>query len=208
MQLYVACDVCGHRYVLPGEREGRNTKCKSCGVSFEACSDNEYDPDTSEFDEVDEDEDEDGSSLSPLWSIATTVGHVLAGLVTVGMLVWMTALLFRSPKDAWAENTQGARVATGQPVADPRYTPPQSVGYAPPQNIAPQVNPTPRPSSHAPQKPKSSSYRVGQLVHINFNGERKPAVIQSIGPNGDLSVRVIGTRGQTQVISPSQILDR
>lgn len=97
MELYVACDICGHRYVLPQEREGRNLKCKSCGVPFEVSRDSEYDPDSSEFEELEEDEDTSESSLAPLWKMATVTSHCLAGLVTLSMLVWMATLLFKSP---------------------------------------------------------------------------------------------------------------
>lgn len=100
MDLYVACDICGHRYVLPQDREGRNLKCKSCGVPFEISRDTEYDPDSSEFKELDEDDEASESSLAPLWKIATVTGHCLAGVVTLSMLIWMATLLFKSPLEA------------------------------------------------------------------------------------------------------------
>ena len=99
MELHVACDICGHRYVLPNSRAGREIKCKSCGVAFEVVRDNFYDPDTTEFDEPSEDESNE-SSLTPVWDLARKVGHVLAGLVTVSMLVWMCSLMLRSPQEA------------------------------------------------------------------------------------------------------------
>lgn len=97
MELCVACDICGHRYVLPQEREGRNLKCKSCGVPFEVSRDSGYDPDSSEFEELEEDDAASEGSLAPLWKIATVTGHCLAGVVTLSMLVWMATLLLKSP---------------------------------------------------------------------------------------------------------------
>ena len=151
MDLYVACDVCGHRYVLPGDRGGRNAKCKSCGVSFEVDSANFYDPDTSEMDD-EEDDDEKDSSLTPVWDIAKKVGHAMAGLVTLMMLVWMSTLLFRSPRDAVAQNGRStARSPSNQQTPQfnpsaPRVAPfqPRPIETRPQPFPGPQVTPVPR----------------------------------------------------------------
>jgi hypothetical protein len=95
MEIYVACDVCGHRYVLSGDREGRKSKCKSCGVPFEIAEQNFYDPETSELDEPEEDTDEPSSS--PFWEISKKVGHGLAALGTLSLLVWMGSLVPGNP---------------------------------------------------------------------------------------------------------------
>ena len=165
MDLYVACDVCGHRYVLPGDREGRNAKCKSCGVSFEVDSANFYDPDTSEMDDDDDEDDEKDSSLTPVWDIAKKVGHAMAGLVTLMMLVWMSTLLFRSPGDAVAQNGRStARPPSHQQT--PQYNPsaprvapfqPQTFETRPQPFTGPQVTPVPRlPGGLAPPAPDGS----------------------------------------------------
>jgi hypothetical protein len=144
MKIYVACDVCGHRYVLPGDRSGRNAKCKSCGVSFEVSPENFYDPDTSEMDEEDEDDDQD-SSLNPVWDLAKKVGHAMAGLVTLSMLVWMGSLLFRSPREAVAQNGQSPTRPSGYP-STPRVN--EAASRAVPlrlQSVEPQMRTIPPP---------------------------------------------------------------
>jgi hypothetical protein len=120
MEIYVACDVCGHRYVLSGDREGRKSKCKSCGVPFEVAPHNFYDPETSEQEEESDDEADD-SSTSPVWEVSKKIGHGFAALVTLTMLVWMGSLVFRSPQQVAAQMNPAARIH--------------------PQGAAPQVNP-------------------------------------------------------------------
>ena len=153
MEIHVACDICGHRYVLPGDREGRNAKCKSCGVSFALDSDNFYDPDTSELDEIDENDRQKQFSLTSAWEIATKCGHGLAGLVTLSMLVWMTSLLFRSPQEALAQNAQPGAKTTNQrqPSQFNRNPTPQSPvppalgGLTPPRSDGSAAHQAPRP---------------------------------------------------------------
>lgn len=103
MDLFVACDICGHRYVVPQTREGRSLKCKSCGVTFDVSRENEYDPDSTEFDEIEDDEDASDHRYAAIWNIARMVGHGLAGLITLAMLVWMCSLLHTSPREAARE---------------------------------------------------------------------------------------------------------
>ena len=122
MEIYVACDICGHRYVLPEERSGRNAKCKSCGVSFDVGPENYYDPDTSELDEPAK-SDDDGSSTMSIWQIASKIGHGLAGLVTAGILVWMVSLVFRSPREAAAYIPGNMATRRNQSSSNPNLTP-------------------------------------------------------------------------------------
>ena len=146
MEIYVACDICGHRYVLSGDRSGRNAKCKSCGVSFEVNSDNYYDPDTSELDEPAKNDDDDGSSMSPLWNIAHKIGHGLAGLVTLGILVWMGSLVFRSPREAAANIVSNAATRRTQNTINQN----RNSQFIP---VQPQVRPQPRKPFVQPQLP-------------------------------------------------------
>jgi len=157
MEIYVACDICGHRYVLPGDREGRNAKCKSCGVSFAVDAENFYDPDTSELDEAEENDGQEKSSLTSRWDIAKKIGHALAGLVILSMLVWMTSLLFRSPQEAVAQNAQPVAKTMNQRPSSQfnRNPPPQSApktatvppvtgGLAPPRSDGAAAHQAPR----------------------------------------------------------------
>lgn len=194
MQLFVACDICGHRYVLPGDREGRNNKCQSCGTKFEVSSDNEFDPETSEFDEVDDDETE--SSGNPLGVAVRTLGHLLSGVLILAVLIWMSTLLFRSPKDALPASSQqsGSSIAQSTTVQSPI-----------PQRTVPQVMPT-QPQL-LPIPGSASSYHVGQVVFVNRDGFKRPAVIRRIEPNGDLLIRFAGSRRE-EIISPSGVVNR
>lgn len=137
MEIYVACDVCGHRYELPEEREGRAFKCRSCGVSFDVDRENYYDPETSELD-VDEDDSSDGDSMSPVWTIARNIGNGLAGLAAFGIILWMASLLFRSPQQLSAQSNVPAQ----QPVHRP--LPGQSHNVPFQGNLPPGFNPNPQ----------------------------------------------------------------
>ena len=199
MELYVACDICGHRYVFPDDRVGRNSKCKSCGVSFEVCSANFYDPDTSETDEEEAD-DNDGSSLTPAWDIAKKIGHVVAGLVTLSMLVWMSSLLFRSPQDAMGKNVQPAASTPGQPQTS-RFNPsvPQVNPSVPPSNpFAPQVEPIdPR---FPGRRPRSSPVpRVHPAPQVP-NGPSPPVIDGSIGWPKDEPERPVNPAPRNRMI--------
>ncbi|TXI10157.1 MAG: hypothetical protein E6Q76_04550 [Rhizobium sp.] len=161
MEIYVACDVCGHRYVMTEERTGRTAKCKSCGVAFEVGPENYYDPETSELDEPAASEEEESSGVS-LWTIASRCGHGVAGLVTAGILVWMVTLVFRSPREAAAfvpSQVAARRASLPSPSPSPnpmpqfRVNPPQ-VGRQPSVPSSPPFSPSPTPFG-PPQGPFS-----------------------------------------------------
>lgn len=207
MEIYIACDVCGHRYVLPDERMGRNAKCKSCGVSFTVNSENFYDPDTSETDE--EEDEEETSSIGQAWDIVKKVGHALAGLVTVAMLFWMSTLLFRSPQDARAQVAQGSGNSNSTNSQKPQpFRPNLTPSLPQPQ---PQPNALPAPQVTIPKPPVTDGsigwpdaqpgrpapspfpdYVVGQPVQVFKDGRWVPAIIRQIESNGNVKVRFIG----------------
>lgn len=152
MELHVACDVCGHRYVLSSNHFGRRMKCKSCGVGFDVQSQNYYDPETEETSEENEDADE-GSSLSPVWDIARKVGHSIVAICTLTLLIAMASLMFRSPSEAAAE-ANAARTANGgnsnsvqngNPSRKQPWKPGQPIPQFQPQVPQPQI---PLPNAH------------------------------------------------------------
>jgi hypothetical protein len=228
MEIYVACDVCGHRYTLPEERLGRSAKCKSCGVSFEIRSDNFYDPETTEFDEEDEDDDEGGSVLSPVWAIAKKIGHAASGLVTLAMLYWMSTLLFRSPKDALAQNGRlpanpvkphQQHQQPFQPNFTPRtpstgVTPTPNVNAGPPaadgsmgwpqgpgQGPPGQLPPgmqQPPGIPGMPAPPGFADFHIGQFVEVQKDGGWVRAVIRQLEANGNLRVLYLGRPGRQE----------
>jgi len=174
MEIYVACDVCGHRYVLAGDREGRKSKCKSCGVPFEVSADNFYDPETSEMAEESDDENSD-SSINPVWEICKKIGHGIAALVTVTMLVWMGSLVFRSPRQAVAQIYPAAKV-------NPSNTPaPMNPPKIQPRTPFPRPQVTP-PAFHPPQIPQLPTQAHGLPRRPQFKpGPAPPVVDGSIG---------------------------
>ena len=224
MEIYVACDVCGHRYVLPDERMGRSAKCKSCGVSFAIKSDNFYDPETLETDEDEEEDGEEGSAFSPVWDIARKVGHALAGLVTLAMLFWMSTLLFRSPQDALAQHAERPANTVNpqqqQPSFRPNVTPqfPQPNVTPSPQVTIPKppvtdgsagwpqgpAGPQVRPSGPTP--PALPDYRIGQPIQVLKDGSWVRAVIRQVESNGNLRVLYLGRpRGQEESVPRDRV---
>jgi hypothetical protein len=175
MEIYVACDVCGHRYVLPPTRQGRVAKCKSCGVTFDVTTDNYYDPETSESDDPVEDDDDSSSSLSTAWDLAKTVMHGVAGLVTFGVLLWMASLLFQSPQQAAADMAASRSVASK--LRNKRMSP-ELVQPSRPSIPQPNVN---IPQPHAPFVPPQPPFSPPQFKPANRNLTSPPVSDGSVG---------------------------
>ena len=143
MEIYVACATSAAiGTFLPSDREGRKSKCKSCGVPFEIGEENFYDPETSELDEEDDSEDE-GSSTSPMRDLAVKIGHGMAGLFTLSILIWMGSLLFRSPDEVAA---QSHSQSTSRQSNSPQFQPMPQPSFVPPTpNVQPHGTPRQRP---------------------------------------------------------------
>jgi hypothetical protein len=80
-------------------------------MPFEIIEENFYDPQTSEMDDEPEDEDGDGSTGSPMWEILQKIGHGLAAMATLSLLIWMASLVVRSPQQVAAQSSTQAATA-------------------------------------------------------------------------------------------------